>query len=189
MPDIVELRDQLKGPNIDIGRYTYAATLPNFNNQPCPVRIGKFCSIAPGLEFNVAGGHHPDCVSTYPFDWINYWPEANGSLYPHHKGLAVIIGNDVWIGRNVVIMHNSPIGDGAVIGAYSVVRGPVAPYAVVTGNPASDLDSKGRPRRRFPPEVVEKLLELKWWDWPEEKIRQHIKLITSPDVEALCSVS
>ncbi len=180
MPDIVELRDQLKGPNIIIGRYTYAAGPVNRNNMPCPVQIGAYCSIAAGLEFNVGGGHHLDCGSTYPFDALSYWGEANKPLYPHHKGLAVIIGNDVWIGLNVAIMHNSPIGDGAVIGAYSVVREAVRPYAIVIGNPAVEVG------RRFDDATVEKLLALKWWDWPEEKVRKNMHLITGNDLEALC---
>jgi virginiamycin A acetyltransferase len=180
MGDIVELRDQLKGLNIEIGRYTYAATMPNFNNMMCPVRIGKFCSIAPGLEFNVAGGHHLDCVSTYPFAVLDYWGECRDALYAHHKGLAVIIGNDVWIGLNVSIMHNSPIGDGAVIGAYSVVREAVRPYAIVIGNPAREVG------RRFPDEIIDKLLELRWWDWDEVKIRANMKTLTRPpDLETL----
>ncbi len=182
MADIVELRDQLKGPSIDIGRYTYASTLPDFNNMACPVRIGKYCSIAAGLEFNVGGGHHLDCGSTYPFAALDYWAEADDELYAHHKGLAVIIGNDVWIGLNVAIMHNSPIGDGAVIGAYSVVREAVRPYAIVLGNPAKEV------ARRFDDETVDRLLELKWWDWPEEKVRANMKLLTGPNVEALCSI-
>ena len=183
MPDIVELRDQLKGPNIDIGQYTYAAGPVNFNNIPCPVRIGKYCSIAAGLEFNVGGGHHLDCVSTYPFDALDYWKEADSPLYAHHKGLAVIIGNDVWIGLKVSIMHNSPIGDGAVIGGYSVVREAVRPYAIVLGNPAKEV------ARRFDDETIEALLEIKWWDWPEELVRKHMKLITGkPDIEALRAV-
>jgi virginiamycin A acetyltransferase len=183
VPDIVELRDQWQGPNIEIGRYTYAASLPSLNNMPCPVSIGKFCSIAANLNFNVGGGHHLDCGSTYPFDALDYWPEADGDLYPHHKGLAIVIGSDVWIGLNVWIMHNSPIGDGAVIGANAVVREAVRPYAIVLGNPAREVG------RRFDDETVEKLLTLKWWDWPEEKIRAHMKLITSNDMGALCSIS
>jgi acetyltransferase-like isoleucine patch superfamily enzyme len=179
MPLITELREQLKGPNINIGAYTYASGPVNTNNMPCPITIGKFCSIAPGLEFNVGGGHHLDCGSTYPFDNLDNWPEANRDLYPHHKGLEIIIGNDVWIGLNVAIMHNSPIGDGAVIGAYSVVRERVRPYAIVIGNPAQEVG------RRFDDETVEKLLEIKWWDFPEDKIRANMEIITSPNVEAL----
>jgi acetyltransferase-like isoleucine patch superfamily enzyme len=181
MGDIIELKDQY--PDFDIGRYTYASGPLNFNNMPCPVRIGAYCSIAAGLEFNIGGGHHLDCVSTYPFDALDHWAEADGPLYPHHRGLEVVIGNDVWIGHDVVIMHNSPIGDGAVIGGNAVVQGPVRPYAVVWGNRAEEKF------RRFDDETVERLLALKWWDWPEEMVRANMKLITSPDVEALCSIS
>lgn len=183
MPIITELREQLKGPNINIGAYTYADG-PIKVIGPYPITIGKYCSFAQGVEFLITGGHHPDCVSTYPFDNLDNWPEADNELYPHHKGLEIIIGNDVWIGLNVAIMHNSPIGDGAVIGAYSVVREAVRPYAIVMGNPAYEVG------KRFDYQTIKQLLEIKWWDWDEEKVRQHMGLITSPpDLEALCSIS
>lgn len=177
-----ELRDVLKGPNINIGRHTYGqVSLP----WPCPVTIGAYCSFASRIEFLVTGGHHADCVSTYPFDNVDYWkPEAARPLYPHHKGLEIVIGNDVWIGYDVCIMHNSPIGDGAVIGAHSVVRQAVRPYAIVRGNPAREIG------RRFDDETVEALLEIKWWSWPESVIRANMKLITSPpDIEELRKVA
>ncbi len=183
MGDIVELREILKGPQIEIGRYTYAVGGIDFNNCPCPVRIGKYCSIAKGLNINIAGGHHLDCVSTYPFDALSAWPEANKPLYAHHKGLALIIGNDVWIGKDVTIMHNSPIGDGAVIGGDTVVREAVRPYAIVLGNPAREV------ARRFDDATVEKLLNIRWWDWPEDKVRAYMGVITANDIEALCSIS
>jgi acetyltransferase-like isoleucine patch superfamily enzyme len=154
-----------------------------FNNCPCPVRIGKYCSIAKGLNVNIEGGHHIDCVSSYPFDNLDYWPEADKPLYARQRGLELVIGNDVWIGLNVAIMHNSPIGDGAVIGAYSVVREAVRPYAIVIGNPAVEV------ARRFDDATVEKLLNIRWWDWPEDNVRRFMGVITANDIEALCSIS
>jgi acetyltransferase-like isoleucine patch superfamily enzyme len=183
MARVPELRTQIKGPLVNIGAHTYASTPPKVLSYHWPITIGKYCSFAWDIEFVITGGHHADCVSTYPFDNLDNWPEANTPLYPHHKGLEIQIGNDVWVGCGVRIMHNAPIGDGAVIGAYSVLREAVRPYAIVLGNPAEEVG------RRFDDETVDRLLELKWWDWPEEKVREHIKLITGNDLEALCSVS
>lgn len=91
----------------------------------------------------------------------------------------IIIGNDVWIGYDAVIMAGVTIGDGAIIGTRAVVTKDVAPYSIVGGVPAREI------RKRFAPEVVERLRELKWWDWPEEKIRKAIPAIQAGDVEAL----
>jgi len=180
---VPELRTQLKHrPKTNIGIGTYAGGPINIIG-PYPVNIGKFCSFAWDVTFCITAGHHPDCISTYPFDNVDFWlPEANGALYEHHKGLEVNIGNDVWVCSNATIMHNSPIGDGAVVGGYSVVREAVRPYAVVIGNPAVEV------ARRFDDETVEKLLAVKWWSWDESKIRKHMDIITSPDVEGLCSI-
>ena len=184
MVAVPELRNQLKGPHVNIGEHTYASSaITALGFRQYPITIGRYCSFAWGVEFMVTGGHYMDCVSTYPFDNIDAFPEANKPLRPYHKGLEINIGNDVWICCHAKILHDSPIGDGAVIGAYSVVRGPVRPYAVVIGNPAVEV------ARRFDDETVDKLLELKWWDWDESLIRKHMDLITSPpDMEKLCSM-
>lgn len=182
MVTVEELRTQLKGPHVNIGAHTYAAG-PIKTYAQWPITIGKYCSLAWGIEFLITGGHHADCVSTYPFDNLDNWPESNDPLYPYHKGLEINIGNDVWIGCNAVIMHNSPIGDGAIIASHAVVTEPVRPYAIVGGNPAREI------RRRFPDEIIDKLLEIRWWDWPDEKVRANMNIITHPpDMETLCSI-
>lgn len=144
--------------------------------------IGKFCSIACGAKFIFNCANHAlRSLSTYTFplffeEWDLSKPEVASAW--DNKG-DIIIGNDVWIGYDAVIMAGVTIGDGAIIGTRAVVTKDVAPYSIVGGVPAREI------RKRFAPEVVERLRELKWWDWPEEKIRKAIPAIQAGDVEAL----
>jgi acetyltransferase-like isoleucine patch superfamily enzyme len=141
-------------------------------------KIGAFCSIADGVKiYTGKGSHRANYVTTYPFGFI-YKEE-----FPHdsHKQLLddkgdVIIGNDVWIGQNATIMSGVTIGDGAVIASNSHVVKNVEPYSMVGGNPAQLI------KYRFSKEIIEKLLEIKWWEWPEKKIKENIHLICSPDI-------
>ena len=103
-----------------------------------------------------------------------------GKQYPQ-KG-DVHIGNDVWIGYKATIMAGVSIGDGAIIAANSTVTKDVAPYAIVGGNPAAEI------RRRFSDDMIHKLLEMKWWDWPVEKITKHVQLLTSNEVDELYAI-
>lgn len=129
--------------------------------------IGKFCSIASGVK--VYSGNHPvieypQAVSQYPFFEnlkLDYFPCGS----PHR----VIIGNDVWIAEDVSILDGVTIGDGAIIAMHAVVTKDVPPYAFVAGNPAMIK------HYRFPPEVVERLLKIKWWDWSDELIAERIR--------------
>ena len=95
-----------------------------------------------------------------------------------HKG-DTIIGNDVWIGHRAVILPGVNIGDGAIIGAYSLVSKDVAPYSIVGGNPAVEI------RKRFTEEQIRQLLDLRWWDWNIEKITRNVQLLTGNDGAAL----
>lgn len=144
--------------------------------------IGKFCSIACGAKFIFNCANHAlRSLSTYTFPlFFEEWdlPKSEVVSAWDNKG-DIIIGNDVWIGYDVVIMAGVTIGDGAIIGTRAVVTKDVAPYSIVGGIPAHEI------RKRFAPEVVERLRELKWWDWPEEKIRKAIPAIQAGDVEAL----
>ena len=137
--------------------------------------IGSFCSMADNIHIFLGGNHRSDWVTTYPFSYFieefNYikgHPSTNGD---------VIIGNDVWIGSNVTIMSGIQIGDGAVIGAKSVVTKDVEPYAIVAGNPARFK------KYRFSKEQIEKLLEIKWWDWDDNKIKENIPLMLSTNID------
>lgn len=144
--------------------------------------IGKFCSIACGAKFIFNCANHAlRPLSTYTFPlFFEEWglPKSELASAWDNKG-DIIIGNDVWIGYDAVIMAGVTIGDGAIIGTRAVVTKDVAPYSIVGGVPAREI------RKRFAPEIVERLRELKWWDWPEEKIRKVIPAIQAGDVETL----
>lgn len=140
------------------------------------VVIGKYCSIASGVIILSGGEHRVDWVTTYPFSV--FWPEIAGHILGHPKSKGdVIIGNDVWIGMDAFILSGLTIGDGAVIGAKSVVTKSVPPYAIVGGNPAKII------RYRFNPETIDKLISLAWWDWPDDKIKSAMRLLLSNDID------
>jgi acetyltransferase-like isoleucine patch superfamily enzyme len=162
-------------PEYQIGRGTYGR--PRIFSYPndATLRIGAFCSIAADVGIFLGGNHHPEWVTTFPFGAM--WPEHYHPQQPSSRG-DVVIGNDVWIGREAVIMSGVTVGDGAVIGAGAVVGRDVPPYTIVVGNPARAL------RQRFAPEVVERLLAIRWWDWPDERLRRAAGLMQSPDIQA-----
>lgn len=163
---IYELRSKLLQPSerVSTGRYSYG--VPKLLSFPSGGRlvVGSFCSIADEVTILLGGDHDSRRMSTYPFNAL--WPEDG--LPPHEttKG-DVELGNDVWIGYGALILSGVKIGDGAVVGAGAVVTRDVPPYAVVVGNPAEVL------RYRFGPEKIEVLLTIRWWDWPDEEIREH----------------
>ena len=155
------LRKGRPSRHVKIGRHTYGVTeFTVFNATPeNPVSIGNFCSIADGVQIHGETHHALDRASSYPFRKILLDEEEPG------KGRGrVTIGNDVWIGARAIILSNLAIGDGAVIGAGSVVTKDVEPYAIVAGNPAKLL------RYRFDAETIAALLQISWWDWSDEKI-------------------
>jgi acetyltransferase-like isoleucine patch superfamily enzyme len=146
--------------------------------------IGKFCSIAEGVVVFLGANHRVDWFSTYPFGHIHdtVFPKVKKTHgHPATKG-DVTIGNDVWIATNAVIMSGVTIGDGAVIGAYSIVTKDVSPYTIVAGNPAKQI------RKRFSDEVINKLLELKWWDMEENKINEISDILCSNDIKKLNNI-
>lgn len=185
------LKNIVKNPNIIVGDYTYYDDFENVENFEKNVKymfdftgdkliIGKFCMIASGVTFIMNGANHlTDSISTYPFAIFgNGWENAMaGKVYPF-KGNTVI-GNDVWIGYNATIMAGVTIGDGAIIATNSTVTKDVAPYSIVGGNPAQEI------RKRFPDDVVQKLLEIRWWDWDAEKITRNVQYLTSNNIDQL----
>jgi acetyltransferase-like isoleucine patch superfamily enzyme len=137
--------------------------------------IGKYCSIGTNVILFLGGEHRIDWVSTYPFPVL--WAEAKSIPgHPSTKG-DVVIGNDVWIGFGVTILSGVRIADGAAIGAGSVVARDIPPYAIAAGNPAQII------RYRFDEEIVRRLLQIKWWNWPDEKVRENIHLICSDSID------
>jgi len=143
--------------------------------------IGKFCAIAKGAQFIMNGANHKlSGISTYPFQIFgNGWEKVMPSLSDlPYKG-DTVIGNDVWIGYDALIMPGVRIGDGAIVSSRSVVTGDVAPYTIVGGNPAKTI------KARFAPEAVARLQAIAWWDWPVETITRHLEQIVSGDIERL----
>jgi len=188
------LKNIIKSPNIIVGDYTYYDDFENVENFEKNVKyhfdfigdklvIGKFCMIASDATFIMNGGNHlVDAISTYPFAIFgNGWENAmKGKSYPS-KG-DTVIGNDVWIGHKAVIMPGVKIGDGAIIGSFSVVTKDVAPYSVVGGNPAREI------RKRFADADIQRLLKIEWWNWPVDKLTRHVDLLTGSDMSALENV-
>ncbi len=186
------IKNTVSNPQIIIGDYTYyddPADSENFERNVLylysfmgdKLIIGKFCAIARDVRFIMNGANHMlSGFSTYPFSlfgngWERITPET-GDL--SDKG-DTIIGNDVWIGYDSLIMPGVKVGDGAIIAARSVVVNDIAPYTIVGGNPAKPI------KQRFSPEVINGLLEIKWWDWDVEKISRNLELITSANLDAL----
>ncbi|MCI8399935.1 MAG: CatB-related O-acetyltransferase [Oscillibacter sp.] len=144
--------------------------------------IGKFCSIACGAKFLFNSANHTlRSLSTYPFPiFFEEWnlDAAEVASAWDNKG-DIIVGNDVWIGYEAVIMAGVTIGDGAIIGTRAVVTKDVPPYTIVGGVPAKPL------RKRFPEKTISELLALKWWDWPVDRIQRNLQAIQAGEIYAL----
>jgi acetyltransferase-like isoleucine patch superfamily enzyme len=157
--------------HVHVGRHSYGLTRHNFVRPSAlaPCSIGAFCAIGPDVLIFGQAEHPLDRPSAYPFRSEYFMADAPPAE-PLTRG-PVRIGNDVWIGSRAIILSGVSIGDGAVIGAGAVVTRDVPAYAVAAGNPAAVL------RLRFTPEIVARLLEICWWDWPDEKIRRFEPLL------------
>jgi acetyltransferase-like isoleucine patch superfamily enzyme len=143
------------------------------------ITIGNYCSIAGGCVFDSGFGHNTRFVTTYP---LNHLMRNCGHLtgHPVWKG-DIVVGNDVWIGEDCIIMSGVTIGDGAVIGARSIVTKDVPPYAVAVGSPARIS------RKRFTDEQVNRLLKIKWWNWSEQKIIDNAHLLMNTNIDLFIS--
>ena len=158
--------------NVKMGKYSYIG----FYNSLSDVTIGAFCSIA--SYCSIGGGKHPlDAASTSPVFYSGHnILRKNYCKLPEAKNLGVEIGNDVWIGEAVTINDGIKIGTGAVIGAHSVVTKDVPPYAIAVGVPAKVI------RYRFDAETIHRLLDSRWWEWPEEKLLENADLFIDPQI-------
>jgi virginiamycin A acetyltransferase len=183
---VIYVKPAIKNKNIIVGDFTYFSDTdfeshvthfyPNFYNDK--LIIGKFCQIAAGVEFIMNGANHQmNCVSTFPFNIFEKWNEDVPPLDKMPLKGDTIVGNDVWIGQNAVILPGVKIGDGAIIGTKSVVGSDVEAYSIVAGNPAKII------KKRFDDELIELLLKFKWWDLPIEKINELIPLLHNNDLE------
>lgn len=169
-----------QNPRIQVGAGTYASGEPLFrlHHPGNKISIGKYCSFAFGVTV-FAGGNHPiDYVTTHAIKLFYSMGDFSDWTADCRDGEEITrIGNDVWLGHTSLILSGAEVGDGAVIGAGAVVRGRVPPYAIVIGNPAAVI------RYRFDQSTIASLLEIKWWDWPEDKIKSEIEYLASPDLK------
>lgn len=191
-PQVCFLRSVIANPLIEVGEYSYyddpagpeqfeKNVLYHFPFIGDKLIIGRFCAIARGVKFIMNGANHKlSGFSTFPFfifgsGWEAATP-APGEL--PYKG-DTVIGNDVWIGYDSLILPGVNIGDGSIIAARSVVTRDVPSYSIVGGNPASVK------RQRFDDETIAGLLRIQWWNWDAAKITRHLSLISSADLKAL----
>lgn len=192
---VVLLRPLVTDPRIEVGEFSYyddpddATAFQDRNVLYAygqeKLIIGKFCAFATGTRFIMAGANHPDLgVSTFPFTIFGgEWTERTLDIMTgmETKG-DTVIGNDVWIGYESVIMPGVTVGDGAIIASRSVVVSDVPPYMIVGGNPAKPV------RKRFSDDDIELLLRARWWDWPIELITENVRVImtgSAAEVEAI----
>jgi virginiamycin A acetyltransferase len=185
------LKPFITRPTIVVGDYTYyddpkgperfeeECVLYHFDFIGDRLVIGKFCSIAAEARFIMNGGNHPtDWLTTSPLPAFGHgWEVAMPTAWPVRPD--TVVGNDAWIGYGATIMPGVRIGDGAIVATRSVVTKDVPPYAIVGGNPAQVI------RMRFAPDVVGRLLALRWWDWDAERITRHVRLLCAGDLDAL----
>lgn len=187
---IVFIKNFIRDTKITAGDFSYFDNEENFDAFERTVLyhypfsqdrlvIGKFCAIASGVRFIMNGANHViSGLSTYPFPIMQGGWEAHIDANWPFKG-DTVVGNDVWIGYRAVIMPGVKIGDGAIVSAMAVVTKDVPPYTIVGGNPAQVI------RERFDAPVVEKLLQLQWWDWPIDAVTQAIPALMSGEIEKL----
>ena len=191
----VYLKNVVNNPNIEVGDYTMYNdfvqdpidfeknnVLYHYPVNQDKLKIGKFCSIACGAKFLFTSANHTmKSLSTYPFPiFFEEWQLDGKDICDawDNKG-DIVIGNDVWIGYESVILSGVTIGDGAVIGSRAVVTKDVEPYTIVGGVPAKPI------RKRFDEQMIKKLEKIGWWNWGEEQIRQNLEAIQVGDVDAL----
>ena len=181
----IYVKPTVKNQNIIVGDFTYIAdsdfeshVTHHYEWNGDKLIIGKFCQIAAGVEFIMNGANHQmNAVSTFPFYTLEGWDMDSPALSDFPLKGDTVIGNDVWVGQNAVILPGVRIGDGSIIGASSVVGSDVPPYTIVAGNPAKIL------RKRFDEELIDLLLKFRWWDKSAEEINGLIPILTCSDLE------
>lgn len=193
-PRVGFLKPLVTAENIEVGEFTYYDDPdgPDKFQEKCVLHhypfigdrlvIGKFCAIAEGARFIMNGANHAmSGFSTYPFNIFGHGWEKGFDPATWQKEIRgdTVIGNDVWIGMDAVILPGISIGDGAVVAAKAVVTHDVPPYAIAAGNPAKVV------KTRFDKRTVTKLLEVAWWNWPVDKIGRNLNAIRGADIKAL----
>lgn len=194
-PQVGFIRNFITNPAIIVGDYSYyddPAGPENFEKNVLyhypfigdKLIICKFCAIAKDVKFIMNGANHKmSGISTFPFSLFGGGWEV---VTPELKDLPIkgdtVIGNDVWIGYDSLLMPGVQIGDGVIIASKSVVTKDFPPYSVIGGNPAKVI------KMRFSVEDISRLLKVKWWEWPIDKITRNLKIIVSGDIDALLNV-
>lgn len=182
---VTYVKPTVKNPNIIVGDFTYFSDVdfekhvthhyPFYNDK---LIIGKFCQIACGVTFVMNGANHQmNAASTFPFYIFEGWNQQVPPLSEMPFKGDTVIGNDVWIGQNATVLPGVHIGDGAIIGANSVVGSDVPPYTIVAGNPAKPV------RKRFDDELIRMMLELEWWNMEVEEINELIPVLSCSNLE------
>ncbi len=197
----INIKDHVKCRHIIAGDYSYYAGyyhgkpfddcvmyLDELDNDYAPEKldkliIGRFCSIATGAKFMLGGtqGHNYNWIAAYSLDFLDddFDGYVNTQPKAHKLKGDTVLGNDVWIGAEALIMPGVKIADGAVIATRAVVTKNVGAYEIWGGNPARFI------KKRFSDEDIEKILQIKWWDWDLEKIKRNLDYLRSENVEAL----
>lgn len=167
------------GKNIFVkGTYSYGVPDIYPYDNPCNLYIGNYCSIGKGCEILLGGNHHTNWVTTFAFC-------KSGNAFPKwwdlHKDTDIFhgnihIGDDVWIGRNVLILPGANIGNGAVIGAGSVVAGKIPAYSIAVGNPCRVI------KMRFSDNQIQALERISWWEWDPAKINENLHLLCNENI-------
>jgi virginiamycin A acetyltransferase len=194
-PRLVLLRPLVTSPLIEVGEFSYyddpddATSFETrnvlYHYGPEKLVIGRFCALGTGVRFLMNGANHRmDGPSTFPF------PSMGGSWADHFDLLTglpnrgdTVVGHDVWFGYGATVLPGVRIGNGAIVGAGSVVTGDVPDYGIVGGNPARLL------RIRYDARDVARLLDVAWWDWPLEHITAHVRTIMSGSVDDLVAAA
>ena len=193
---LVFLKHFVKAPNIFVGDYTYFDdrrygpemfeennVLYNYNTAIVKLVIGKFCALAAETRFIMTGDHKLDAISTYPFPVFGQGWESGFTVSELPVKGDIIIGNDVWLGYDSLVMNGVTIGHGAIVAARATVVKDVPPYSIVAGNPAKVV------KQRFDEKTIERLLQIAWWDWDIEKICKHVKVICHLEIDRLEAAS
>jgi len=192
-PQVGFIKNFITKPNIIVGDYSYyddpegpenfetKNVLYHYDFYGDKLIIGKFCAIAKNVKFIMNGANHKIFgLSTYPFSIFgNGWEKVMPKMEDLPNKGDTIVGNDVWLGYDALIMPGVKIGNGAIIASRSVVTHDVAPYTIVGGNPAKEI------RKRFSDEIIVELEKIQWWNWDIEKITENLEIITDGDIEKL----
>ncbi len=196
IPSLCFIKNVIKNPNIIVGDYTYYDDPDGVENFEKHVThhydfigdrliIGKFCAIAKGVEFIMNGANHRmNSVTTYPFNILGGgWEKSAPCIDELPLKGDTVIGNDVWIGQNVTFLPGVHIGDGCIIGANSVVAKDIPPFSIAVGNPCEVK------RKRFDDELIEYLLELKWWYKSPDWIFKNMDALCSGDLSQIRNIT